>query len=500
MQVPDSDALSILLSLPPLGAVFPNPAMVLLGTLCMALGAVPVWWWLTPHADMATAGSSLPPPSVLAPAAAEHVSLDQRHQEAKPTPLATSSGAVPPTSSPSTAARIAGETASVGSPGTITTQGAAPAGGGWASTPRAWRLTLGIAGGAFYISALACAAVHASGPLGMGCLLVALPLCYFGLTGSRRGTRTSPIPPSQTDRYDIGIVLALLAGYIVLNGHDLRDWRYAFIGDEWRFYEVASGIARGQRVDLFNQAGVYGIHPLAGSAYQALVMRLLGVNVTGWRMSSILSAALPLCALYPLAKAIGGRLYAVAASVTYASSGLLWAFSHIGYNANDPLLAMIPAAALAYFGLRDGRSGYLFAAGALAGAGWYTLFTGRLMIVVLTLVVLSEWPRGRRFLATALIPVAGGFALVVLPLLVDNGGETFRAMFPLVASAASAPPRQYPICWPAMRYAPRTSSSTPSSRYTTTAARSSIPSRQLGSPWASCWRCGSAPPYGRGWC
>ena len=428
MQAPDSDTLSILLSLPPLNAVFPNPAMVLLGTLCAALGGVLVYWWFVPHAGMDVVGSA---PSGMPPVAGHGVRGQQRRAPLLPTPSGPPAGTAPLAMAagaevPLSPAPLVG----IDRPGTPS---AAPTGFEALSGRMVRRLALGAAACALYGCALVCAAVHAEGPLGIGCLLVALPLCYVALAGGRGGRRTSLALPLSIDRYDVGIVLALLAGYIGLNGHDLRDWRYAFIGDEWGFYEVASGIARGHAVDLFNQAGVYGIHPLAGSAYQALVMRLLGVNVTGWRMSSILSAALPLCALYPLAKAMGGRLFAVAASAIYASSALLWAFSHIGYNANDPLLAMVPAAALAYFGLRDGRSGYLFAAGALAGAGWYTLYTGRLMIVVLVLVVLSEWRRGRRFLTTALIQVAGGFALVVLPLLVDNGGETFRAMFPLVS-------------------------------------------------------------------
>ena len=428
MQAPDTDALSILLSLPPLNAVFPNPAMVLLGTLCAALGAVLVHWWLAPHAGMDLAGSA---PSGTPPVAGHSVQGRRHRAPLLPTPIGPPAGTVPPAMeagaglAPSHTPMVATDP-----PGTPP---AAPAGRGALSGMVVRWLVLGMMACALYGCALVYAAVHAEGSLGMGCLLGAPRLCYVALAGSGRGRRTSLAPPLSIDRYDVGIVLALLAGYIALNGHDLRDWRYAFIGDEWIFYEVASGIARGHAVDLFNQAGVYGIHPLAGSAYQALVMRLLGVNVTGWRMSSILSAALPLCALYPMAKAMGGRLYAVAASAIYSSSALLWAFSHIGYNANDPLLAMIPAEALAYFGLRDNRSGYLFAAGTLAGGGWYTLYTGRLMIVVLALVVLSEWRRGRRFLAAALIPVVGGFALVVLPLLVDNGSETFRAMFPLVS-------------------------------------------------------------------
>lgn len=228
------------------------------------------------------------------------------------------------------------------------------------------------------------------------------------------------------------IILIAALAFIVLNERDAYNWRYAYIGDEWAFYGMAESIAHGSPFDLLSQAGVYGIHPLANSAYQALVMHIFGINVFGWRMAATLSVALPIAPLFWLARQLGDTFFALTTIVFYAGCSLLWAFAHIGYNNNDPLLVSIPAAALLYAGLRLERGSLLFAAGACAGVAWYSLFTGRLMIAVLVLVVIGEWRGGRSHVLRCLAFVLGGFAVVVLPLAVDNGWDTIHQMFALV--------------------------------------------------------------------
>ena len=51
-------------------------------------------------------------------------------------------------------------------------------------------------------------------------------------------------------------MVLVMASVTALILHDLRNWIYAFAGDEWAFYDVASGIAHGQSMDLLSQAGV----------------------------------------------------------------------------------------------------------------------------------------------------------------------------------------------------------------------------------------------------
>ncbi|MDB5074479.1 MAG: hypothetical protein JWO42_658 [Chloroflexi bacterium] len=290
------------------------------------------------------------------------------------------------------------------------------------------------AGLCLYAYVIAQAPSHQAGVIVLLCLIAATALFLLSirllLPGGRADMRRGL--PALTV-WDVAAIAAVTVAFVALMLHDARYWLYSFYGDEWAFYDAAASIARGNPQDLLSQAGVYGIHPWANSAYQGLVMRVFGINVVGWRLSSILSVALPVLPLYWLGLAVGGRSVAVAASVLYAGCHLLWAFSHIGYNNNDPLLVMVPAATLLYAGLRSDRSVYLCAAGACAGAAWYTLFSGRLMIGIAVLVLLTEWQGGWRAVARRLALLLAGFAIVVLPLVIDNGTDTIRQMFPLVS-------------------------------------------------------------------
>lgn len=236
---------------------------------------------------------------------------------------------------------------------------------------------------------------------------------------------------ANVDRWSLGewaFLIGMLGAFVALNTHDLRDWMYAYWGDEWPFYALAKGIASGAGADPFSQHGVFGIHPIMDSLYQALLMRIVGVDVTGWRASSVLAAALPIIPLYGIGRQFGGPALAGASAIFYAGCPLLWAFCHIGYNNNDPIFAMCVAAALCYRGIRTGVPINLCASGAFAGACWYSIFTGRLMIVVLVLVLLTEWGGGIRGCMRRILATLSGFALVVLPLLLDNGLRTLGAM------------------------------------------------------------------------
>ncbi|HEY8286265.1 MAG TPA: glycosyltransferase family 39 protein [Chloroflexota bacterium] len=229
-------------------------------------------------------------------------------------------------------------------------------------------------------------------------------------------------------RFDVVFIVSSSAAFIALNLHDIRYWLYAWIGDEWQFFDAARVIARGNPVDMLSQNGVDFIFPVVNSAYQSLFMHVVGINVVGWRLSSIISAAFPVTVLYWLGKQFGGVPFAIAASGFYLSCDLLWAFAHIGYNNNDALLAMVPAAALFYAAMQSNRLSLMFAAGAACGAGWYTIYTARLMIGILGLILLIDLFRSPRATIQRIIFLVGGFLMVALPLLLDSGWDVLRTM------------------------------------------------------------------------
>lgn len=302
-------------------------------------------------------------------------------------------------------------------------------------------IAIGLAGLVLYGFVLLHTHSTQAGVLVMLCLVASVALFGLTLRRMRRGTNTDASQPGlglSLTWLDGLAIVAVIAAFIIVNAHDLRSWVFAYIGDEWPFYALAKSIANGAPFDPLSQAGVYGYHPVVDSLYQGLVMRVAGLNVDGWKMSSILATALAVIPLYWVAKRMGGSLFATAASIIYAACPLLWAFSHIGYNEEDPLPAMILAAALCFIALRRDSPVLLYAAGACAGAGWYTLFTGRLMIGVLVAVLLTEWRGGWPAFWRRLAFLLGGFAIVVVPLFLDNGAATIKQMLPLASVATGS--------------------------------------------------------------
>jgi len=232
----------------------------------------------------------------------------------------------------------------------------------------------------------------------------------------------------QFTGFDAVIVPVIMLAVAWFTLRDVADWRYSFVGDEWSFYTFAKQIAGGYPVDLFSQYGVYGYHPVLDSAYQALAMIGFGQNVFGWRMGCIVSVVLPLPILYWGAKQMGGSGFAVATAVIYAASPLFWAYAHIGYNNLNPLLYAVPSACFFYVGVRDDRPVLLMLAGICLGLAWYTFFTGRLMVVILGAVAISEWRGGWRMIIKRLAFLFGGFVFALLPFVLDNGSTILTQM------------------------------------------------------------------------
>ena len=294
---------------------------------------------------------------------------------------------------------------------------------------RAWTpariIALAIAG-PLYLVSLYGAGNHSAWPFLLLCLVLALVL-FVGAVArgpGRQGLRGALGLPAHEVVFLGVVIVAFTAIILGLIG----DWHFAFWGDEWYFFSYARLVANGHAFDPFSQAGVFGIHPIADSIYQGLLMRVAGVDVTGWRLSSILATSLPIAALYVVGRQLGGPLFAATATLIYAFCPLMWSFAHIGYNNDDPLLPTIAAVALFISALRTGSAARLAAAGVCAGAGWYSIYTGRLMIGVLVLLLVLEWRDGWSAWWRRLAWLATGFVAGILPLVIDNQADTIKLM------------------------------------------------------------------------
>lgn len=226
--------------------------------------------------------------------------------------------------------------------------------------------------------------------------------------------------------WEVALLLGLVGTFIGLNVRDLDGWRYAFIGDEGAFFDTAKLIDRGVTLNLFSQVGTYGDHPLAGSAYQAMVMKVFGFNYFGWKMASLLIIVAAIPPFYFLLRTLLGPRPAVFGTVLLSASHYLFAYAHTGYDSVFAVLPVVLAFAVFYSGLRRGSSFLLLASGIVSGLGFYTFYSSRAAIVILALFVFTlGWRRWRPGLV---LPVSLGFLLAVGPMFAVDGKEVIRGM------------------------------------------------------------------------
>ena len=233
---------------------------------------------------------------------------------------------------------------------------------------------------------------------------------------------------------DVLLVLSVTALFVGLNLHDLHDWYYSAIGDEFLFFEHARHITEEGVTRPFSQEGVYNRHPVMSSVFQAVVMRVIGADYFGWTFSETLNAALTIPGVYLLGYALGGRKAAAVSAALFAFSHFIFAFSHVGYNNLSSLPVAVWSLALFVMGWRKGNPLLLYAAGIVAGLGFYTHYSGRAMLPVMLLFVLTAG-HPRRLLS--LWPLAFGFALTVAPTFVLEQEQVFTRMFGQVVGGYS---------------------------------------------------------------
>ena len=226
--------------------------------------------------------------------------------------------------------------------------------------------------------------------------------------------------------WDFLIVFSLLFAFIAINLYDLQDWYYSAIGDEYLFYEHARRIVDEGIARPFSQEGVYNQHPVMNSVFQAGVMGMFGADYFGWKFSQTLNAALTIPAIYLLGHQLGGRRTAIVATAVFAFSHYVFAFAHTGYNNLSPLPVATWAVALFVLGCRRESPILLYAAGMIAGLGFYTHYSGRAVLPIIALFSLSTGSPRR---LAHFWPLGLGFALTVVPTFVVEQEGVLTRMF-----------------------------------------------------------------------
>ncbi|MDP3941772.1 MAG: glycosyltransferase family 39 protein [bacterium] len=250
------------------------------------------------------------------------------------------------------------------------------------------------------------------------------------------------------------ILLSILFAMLIML--DVNSWYYSAIGDEYAFYLFAKQIALGQislsffphpgMFSIFSQQGVYNVVPVAGSIFQALVMRVMGINHQGWIASSVLIVLLTAWFYYLLVKDYFGEKIALYSGIILLSSHYLWAFSHLGYWNIHVLFTPVASFFFFFRAVKRKSSFLMFFAGLFTALGFYTYFTARLTIVFLFLWCLFNpsfvWKHKVMFLTFFV-----GLLLLLAPFLFINKEIVVAQMLERSAVGSNEIPEQSKISY-----------------------------------------------------
>lgn len=251
-------------------------------------------------------------------------------------------------------------------------------------------------------------------------------------------------------RHFNSIFLCLLSlSFFSLMSFDINHWYYSAIGDEYAFYQFARDIVTGKSplslystpntINIFAQNnGVYDITPVA-YIFQSLIMFFLGVNHSGWVISTIFSVIISGWLLFYFAKEMFGRTIAMFSSLLFFSSQYLWGFSHLGYPNLQPIPITLAALYCFIRGRRLKNITMYFLSGLFAGLGFYTYYSSRIVIVLLFAFILLQFRyywKNKRFPFYILF----GFMLLFLPFIFNNQDTFFQKMFSRSIVASSEIP------------------------------------------------------------
>jgi Dolichyl-phosphate-mannose-protein mannosyltransferase len=283
-------------------------------------------------------------------------------------------------------------------------------------------------------------------PLAIAWLLaLATAGVHFARLDRRRGT---PLGWFFDNRREIGGLVLCMFLAAILVGHDLTSWRWAGTPDEIRFFQSAirrefEGLPR----EWFSENGLWGYHPMLSHYYQALFLRVFGVNLFAWRLSSLVAFAASLPFLYLLVRELWNARVAWMAIIFFASAPLAVGFAHLGYNNIQSFPFLTASLGIFAWSMRRKTSLGYFLAGVAAGLGFYTFYAARISILLILILGISArafpW-RGRG--AARSLALAAGLGLAILPWLLTMGAAIQNMREQTLFRVTTDPlPQQYGI-------------------------------------------------------
>jgi len=173
------------------------------------------------------------------------------------------------------------------------------------------------------------------------------------------------------------IIIIILATLFYLS--NLKAIKYLFIGDEYAFFLKAKDLAStNNQANIFSMNGVYN-DPIMGSYYQAFVMKLFGINIMGWKISSLIIIVPILLMTYLITNKLFNYKISIFGLLITTTSFYYYNFFQIGYLNNLSLLCLYAIITSIVY-LKKNK--YLpTVLGILTGISWY-FYIGKLFSII----------------------------------------------------------------------------------------------------------------------
>jgi hypothetical protein len=222
----------------------------------------------------------------------------------------------------------------------------------------------------------------------------------------------------------IAVAVVVMLAFAVYT-FDLTSWRYAFIGDEYSFYEFANNLIAGRdRPYPLRLRGAYDVHPVAATLTQVSTILLYGNDVYGWRISESLAVMLAALPLYVFMRSFTSSRAALLGLIAYLSSQHLLGLSKVGYTYSQLLVPITGGLALLVLAMRRGSWLGVFLSSVVATYAFYTFAFG-IPFLALPLLLLGLYymldVRASRWLAPLAVFTIG-VGLTAMPSLSDAEG------------------------------------------------------------------------------
>jgi hypothetical protein len=224
----------------------------------------------------------------------------------------------------------------------------------------------------------------------------------------------------KIERWECLALLMMVAVSGAILTFDLTHTPDSMWGDEGGFWVWARDIGRGDRASNMFAPGV-NTFPVAGSIGQAWFLDIFGYSLWSWRLSSVAAVVATLLPLYFLTRAMFDRTVAFGAVSLMIASPFLLAFGRMGYNNIQSLFPLVLSSLFVYAAV-ERRSAFLFfAAGLVAGFGFYTYYASRIAVFLCGSLVAHAWATKRltpgEAAYGALLGITGALLMAVLPVI-----------------------------------------------------------------------------------